>query len=198
MAKAIKEPPAGISTWLARKRLIITRIGVLLILVKLIFAGTKPVGILAEHLSTAQLGIILIIIGLGIRSWAAGMIHKNKVLTNTGPYALCRHPLYVGSLLLALGFALIINDLLLWIFLAAIIVLVYIPKIRQEETLLQRLFPADWPIFKREVSLLFPRKLRIKNLLHTWSGKSWWHHREYNAVLASLAGLVVLTLWSVY
>lgn len=198
MPKNTQDQASGIVTWLAKKRLIITRIGVMLILVKLIFAGAKPVGILADHFSTAHLGIILIVIGLFIRSWAAGMIHKNKVLTTTGPYALCRHPLYVGSLFLALGFALIINDLLLWIFLAAIIVLVYIPKIRQEEILLQRLFPADWPKFRKEVTLLFPRRLRMNNLLHAWSGKSWWNHREYNAVLASLAGIAVLALWSVY
>lgn len=198
MPQAKNDKLSGISPWLAHNRLILTRIGAALVMVKLLFAGSPPQGFLSVHFAAAHLGLILILLGLFIRSWAAGMIHKNKVLTTTGPYALSRHPLYVGSFLLALGFALIINDAALWIFLAVIMVFVYIPKIGQEEKLMARLFPDEWPVYKEEVTLFYPRRLHLDKLSRPWSGKSWLHHKEYNALAASLAGILVLILWSLY
>ena len=46
------------------------------------------------------------VVGLWVRGWAAGTIHKNEVLTTTGPYDHTRNPLYVGSFLLGLGITL--------------------------------------------------------------------------------------------
>ena len=40
-------------------------------------------------------------VGLWIRGWSAGTIHKDEELTTTGPYAFARNPLYVGSFLIA-------------------------------------------------------------------------------------------------
>lgn len=54
--------------------------------------------------------LALIVIGTAVRIAALGTINKNRVLANTGIYSLCRHPLYVGSTLLYLGFALLMND----------------------------------------------------------------------------------------
>lgn len=62
----------------------------------------------AEH----PFGMALLVGGLLLRSWAAGVIEKQSVLAVTGPYALVRHPLYLGSFLIALGFAEIMEDLL--------------------------------------------------------------------------------------
>src|SRR6202022_1672508 len=52
------------------------------------------------------MGTGLIIPGLVIRALASGYVHKNELLTTGGPYAYTRNPLYLGSLILALGFAL--------------------------------------------------------------------------------------------
>jgi protein-S-isoprenylcysteine O-methyltransferase Ste14 len=54
--------------------------------------------------------LALIVIGAAVRITALGTINKNRVLAMTGIYSLCRHPLYVGSTLLYLGFALLMND----------------------------------------------------------------------------------------
>lgn len=54
--------------------------------------------------------LVLIVVGAAVRIWALGTIQKNRVLAMTGVYSLCRHPLYVGSSLLYLGFALLMND----------------------------------------------------------------------------------------
>ena len=50
------------------------------------------------------LGLIPTALGEGLRLWATGHLHKNDALTMTGPYAYLRHPLYLGTLLIATGF----------------------------------------------------------------------------------------------
>ena len=56
-------------------------------------------------------GTIMVLLGTGLRSWAAGVVRKRKKLTTTGPYAFTRHPLYVGSMFLALGICIILGDI---------------------------------------------------------------------------------------
>jgi protein-S-isoprenylcysteine O-methyltransferase Ste14 len=56
-------------------------------------------------------GIVPIAAGEGLRLWATGFLHKNDALTTAGPYAYVRHPLYLGTLLVAMGFAIIANSL---------------------------------------------------------------------------------------
>lgn len=55
-------------------------------------------------------GLMLILAGVAVRLWALGTIEKNRSLTTTGIYSLCRHPLYAGSALLAVGFGVLMND----------------------------------------------------------------------------------------
>ena len=55
-------------------------------------------------------GVSLVVLGVAIRSWAAGTLHKMKELTRSGPYAMVRNPLYVGSFFMMFGFCAIIAD----------------------------------------------------------------------------------------
>ena len=47
----------------------------------------------------------LVVPGLLLRAYASGYVKKNAELTVTGPYAYTRNPLYLGSVVMALGFA---------------------------------------------------------------------------------------------
>src|SRR5204863_6444290 len=49
-------------------------------------------------------GLPVSILGLGLRAWAAGHLEKNTTLTESGPYAWVRNPLYIGTLTAAAGF----------------------------------------------------------------------------------------------
>ena len=51
------------------------------------------------------LGLPLALLGEALRLWASGHIEKTKALATGGPYAHTRNPLYVGSLLMAIGVA---------------------------------------------------------------------------------------------
>src|ERR1700750_2742093 len=56
-------------------------------------------------LLSLALSLILVIPGLWLRGYAAGYVKKNAELTQTGPYAHTRNPLYLGSISIAAGFA---------------------------------------------------------------------------------------------
>ncbi len=50
-------------------------------------------------------GVAIAIVGEGVRVWAAGHVEKSREVTESGPYRFVRHPLYVGSSIIACGFA---------------------------------------------------------------------------------------------
>ena len=54
---------------------------------------------------TMVASLVLVAPGLGLRAYASGYVKKNAELTTTGPYAYTRNPLYLGSMLIAFGFA---------------------------------------------------------------------------------------------
>ena len=89
--------------WLVRRRVALT-----IVLLALAIALDVLVGALRDLLGSGGLGTLAsgaaILAGLFLRSWAAGTIRKWERLATTGPYACVRHPLYLGSILLMLGF----------------------------------------------------------------------------------------------
>ncbi len=88
-----------------------------------------------------MIGAGLVIPGLVIRALASGHLQKNEQLATGGPYAYTRNPLYLGSLILAIGFALAARS---WWIVAGIILLffaIYLPVIRGEEVFLRERFP---------------------------------------------------------
>lgn len=136
-------------------------------------------------------GIVLIIAGLGIRALASGHLKKNEQLTMTGPYAYTRNPLYLGSLLLAIGFILAAKSW--WIAGVAIIFFfaVYLPVIFAEEKFLREKFP-EFESYATRVPRLLPRFSRGLNTHGSFSWELYRKHREYNAVIGALVILVVL------
>ncbi len=59
--------------------------------------------------------------GEAIRMWAAGHVEKSREVTRSGPYRWTRHPLYLGSSVLALGVAIASASLA-----AAVIIAIYV------------------------------------------------------------------------
>ena len=57
------------------------------------------------RLSAVACSLLLVLPGLWLRAYASGYVKKNRELTQTGPYAHTRNPLYLGSILIAAGFA---------------------------------------------------------------------------------------------
>jgi protein-S-isoprenylcysteine O-methyltransferase Ste14 len=132
------------------------------------------------------LGAGLIIPGLVTRALASGYVQKNELLTTGGPYAYTRNPLYLGSLILALGFALAARSWWIAGGLALIFLLVYLPVIRAEEAFLRQRFPG-FDEYSREVPRLIPRMTTTGAGGGAFSWDLYWKHREYNAAAGAIA-----------
>lgn len=137
-------------------------------------------------------GFLLVLSGVGLRSWAAGIIHKSEQLATIGPYSLTRHPLYIGSLLMAIGFCSVIGDIKNVVAVFAIVVIFYVPKIHREETRLADTFGEDWSKYTRRTSIFYPKAVPVLNA--HWSLKQWLGHREYYALCTCLIVLALLKL----
>lgn len=143
------------------------------------------------------LGALVVAPGLLIRALASGHVRKNEALTTSGPYAYTRNPLYLGSLLMGLGFAVAARSWWVGLALVVMFVAIYLPVIRDEEAFLRQRFP-EFEEYAGRVPRLIPRiGPHAKTGSETAAGFSkdlYLKHREYNALLgafAMMAGLVV-------
>ncbi len=137
------------------------------------------------------LGAALVIPGLLVRAVASGQLQKNEQLATAGPYAYTRNPLYLGSLILSIGFALAARS---WWIIAGILILffaIYLPVIRGEEVFLRERFP-QFEDYARRVPRLFPRVSASGKSSGAFSWDLYMKHREYNATLGAAALLVAL------
>jgi protein-S-isoprenylcysteine O-methyltransferase Ste14 len=139
------------------------------------------------------LGAILVITGLVVRALASGHVRKNEALATSGPYAYTRNPLYLGSLLMGLGFALAGRSWWVGVVLVLMFFAIYIPVIRDEEAFLRQKFP-EFDEHARRVPRMFPRLTRSAGDDNSgvFSFELYWKHREYNAILGTLAMLAAL------
>lgn len=166
------------------------RIGYLLAVVVLWLSRPEPRSIV--------LGAGVGIVGLWIRAYAAGFLHKQEILTVTGPYARTRNPLYFGSSILALGAGLAMNSLWSAALLLVYFVLVYSFVMRREEVELRARHSAAFDAYASAVPLFFPRLAASGETKTAPGAFSWAQYRknhEYEAVVGFfllLIGLVVI------
>ena len=131
------------------------------------------------------------------RIWAAGCISKNQELACRGPFAYLRNPLYLGSLLIGVGYCFMSG--LWWSFLVTAVFYYwfYYGTIYSEEEHLDGVLGEPYRKYRADVPRLFPR-------LTPWTGCSgpgfsWgqvWHNREYQSIIGVvLFSLAFVALW---
>lgn len=142
-----------------------------------------------------------IAIGLAIRSWGAGHLVKNDALTITGPYAYLRHPLYLGTLLIGTGFALLFGGRLSAALLALLwpwFAFSYFPrKDRLECGRLEERYGEAFARYRAAVPALWPRLWAAPVPIgeeRTWALDRYSENNELGTLLAVLAGLIVFWL----
>jgi protein-S-isoprenylcysteine O-methyltransferase Ste14 len=178
-----------------RRRLGVTAVTcTALIAADVILWRTRPCDLLNPFDPAAVGGQFLVLLGIFVRSWAAGTIRKAQVLTTDGPYRVVRNPLYIGSFLLMFGFALLMRDwVAMWVFLGPILAL-YLNKVRQEELYLSRYFPDSWPAYAEQTPRFIPKLTRLPSFAG-FSWRQWAANHEYQAVVATAVGLVAIWCW---
>jgi len=175
----------------ARQRV---RIGYVLAVVVLYFSRPEPRSIL--------IGACVGLLGLAVRAYAAGYLHKQAVLTTAGPYARTRNPLYFGSSILALGAAIAMNSWLSAALLLFYFALVYTLVMRREEIELRGHHGSEFDAYAKSVPLFFPRLSAAKQPTATTGSFSWSQYRknhEYQAALGFLFLLLALVvIWRLH
>ncbi len=102
------------------------------------------------------LGAIVFVPGLLVRALASGHVQKNEALATSGPYAYTRNPLYLGSLLIGVGFAIAARSWWVGVVLVVMFFAIYLPVIRGEEAYLRQRFP-EFEEYAQRVPRMFPK-----------------------------------------
>jgi len=141
--------------------------------------------------------LLLVVPGLLLRAYASGYVKKNAELAVTGPYAYTRNPLYLGSIVMAFGFAAASRSVSITIALALLFVLIYAPTIYSEEQYLRSAFP-EFASYAKQVPRLLPRFTPAPmEGSGSFSSALYRKHHEYNSILGACAvyAVLVATLW---
>src|SRR6266850_4231413 len=93
-------------------------------------------------------GLPVALIGALFRALAAGVIKKDSTLATSGIYGVTRNPLYLGSALLATGFAIMSANEITAALLLIPFIIIYPTVMLREEAHLERLFPDDFRLYK--------------------------------------------------
>ena len=131
-------------------------------------------------------------IGLAIRASAAGHLRKGEGLATSGPYRRTRNPLYFGSAILAVGFAVAAWSWLALALIVAYMLAFYPAVIRREEIELFARYGAEFDEFSRRVPAFWPR-LGVEGQSATkFSWTQYKRNREYQAAMGALFALALL------
>lgn len=154
--------------------------------VVLILARTTPESLLV--------GLALMVPGQGLRLWASGHIDKTSRLATGGPYGHTQHPLYLGSVAIALGVAVTSASFAVVGAVSAYLLAFFPYVMRDEREFLRRRFgeaydrwAAAVPPFLPQLSAAGPRETRFQ-----W--RRVLSNGEWKACLAPPAGLALLHL----
>jgi protein-S-isoprenylcysteine O-methyltransferase Ste14 len=157
---------------------------------------------------TMALSLLLVLPGLWLRGYASGYVRKDAELTTTGPYAHTRNPLYLGSMLIAFGFAAAAARWEILVALAVLFAAIYIPTIQSEEAYLRGHF-AGFEQYARAVPRLLPRWSAAvvggvsmseegASVRGRFSAELYMRHREYNSAMGAGAIYLALAILKVF
>ena len=170
-------PPRLLAT-LARRR------------VSLGFAVAAATLILAEpSWESWRAGLLVALVGEGVRVWAAGHLKKGREVTRSGPYRWTAHPLYVGSSIVAAGVVIAARSIPVAILTIIYMVATVTAAIRTEETFLRGRFGDTYDRYRQSIAEPMDRRFSLARM---------WRNREYRAIAGLCGGFAVLALKILY
>lgn len=137
------------------------------------------------------------LLGLFARARAAGHLHKQKILTTTGPYGYTRNPLYLGSAILTLAAAVASRSWISAAILGIYFAVFYSIVMRREEAELRQHHGAAFDEYARSVPLFFPRLTPAKLSFAgagSFSLAQYKKNHEHQAAIGFFLLLAVLLL----
>ena len=140
-------------------RIMLLRLSAIPIVFLVIFVRPRWEVESATAVSIELAGDGFLLAGLAIRIWSILYVggRKSHELVTTGPYSICRNPLYVGTFLLVIGVGLCFENLPVLLLTAVIILPVHVVVVRLEERHLASIFPEAYPAYMKRVPRFRPR-----------------------------------------
>lgn len=146
-------------------------------------------------------GIILVACGFLLRIAARGYKAEHSAnsqsLVSSGPYALMRNPMYLGTFLIGTGISLLIFAWWVCPLFASIFLLIYIPQIKKEEVILYRRFGEEYGRYRRITPRFFPRLSDVfkkdirKHIFLKWQ----WANNEFPSLLGVFTLIIATNVW---
>ena len=134
---------------------------------------------------TWSAGLIVAVAGEAVRIWAAGHLEKSREVTRSGPYRWTRHPLYVGSTIMALGIVIASRSASVAALALVYMVATLTAAIRTEEAYLRSAFGDDYEQYHESRAEPMRRRFTFGRAMR---------NREYRAAAGLLAGFALLAL----
>lgn len=119
-----------------------------------------------------------------------------SLLVQGGVFAHCRNPLYLGNILMATGFALIVHSWAFYLLVVPFVLFAYACIVATEEAFLRQKFGTEYDAYRARVNRWWPRwagwKESVRDMRFNWGRVLV---KEYNTLFMLLLALVALRLW---
>lgn len=144
------------------------------------------------------IGGIIVFLGEGFRVWASGHLVRNEEVTTSGPYAYLRDPLYLGRILLLVGFCIMAwgyNWIILLLGLG-VFFFNYMPrKYRKEMARLESIFGEEYKAYASQTRSLVPRlRPYPKSRKRPWKFDLFWKVNREQFFLIGTAVFFILVV----
>jgi len=175
----------SVLNYLQERRTLALKLVFPIIIIENILDGEKPHELGIPDISImAVIAVILVFTGVFIRLWSREHFTKGRLFA-TGPYALVRHPLYLGSFLIVCGVLFQLNDWFNWVVVVPVFTVFHGAAILYEERSLEKQFGQEWKLYKSTVPAIIPalRNARFVEQYHNWNWKFYLTTPELRAAL---------------
>jgi uncharacterized membrane protein len=129
------------------------------------------------------IGGAIALIGEMIRIWAAGHLDKGREVTQSGPYRLTRHPLYLGSAIIALGAAVASARISAIVLIGAYMGVTIVSAIRHEEMSMRASFGDQYDAYAQSRAKPAERRFSLARAIK---------NKEHRAVMGLAAVAAIL------
>ena len=154
--------------------------------------------------TTLRVGILFVLLGEIVRLWANGYVGHVKVnwtqkwrddpkigqLITGGPYAYVRHPLYLGTFLIGVGFCIIVGNVWLALVALGFFLMIYRRKMTQEEAILLDEWRDAFERYRQAVPRWLPTGRRNPHPHGQWS----WQGIRASKELKTFVWVLVLLI----
>jgi protein-S-isoprenylcysteine O-methyltransferase Ste14 len=137
--------------------------------------------------SSLLVGGAIAVVGEAIRVWASGHIEKGREVTRSGPYRFVRHPLYLGSAIIGIGFMIAARNVWVALLVSAYLATTLLSAMRSEEAALDAKFGGEYSAYRAGRAEPVDRPFSLARLSA---------NREHRAIAGLALGLGLLYLRS--